>query len=134
MGWISCNEDVEERRNENRYHSRNRESFPKVSERVEVHEFEGVEVNEFLELYTSPESELVHKVMEKDKRIRTLQDFLKTKDDEIEKLEGERDDYREQLRRRNEDIAKLRARNYGRKSARPKKPSIRYGVIIPVPL
>lgn len=98
---ISYNEDIEERRNENRNYSRNGKSFPKVPERVEVYEF--------LELYTSPESELVHKVIENDKRIKTLQGFLKIKDDEIEKLKGERDDYREQLRRRNEDIAKLRA-------------------------
>lgn len=98
---ISYNEDIEERRNENRNYSRNGKSFPKVPERVEVYEF--------LELYTSPGSELVHKVIENDKRIKTLQGFLKIKDDEIEKLKGERDDYREQLRRRNEDIAKLRA-------------------------
>ncbi len=108
MGWISCNEDDEERRNENRHHSGERERSPKILEEDEV--------REFLELYTSPESELVHKVKEKDKRIRTLLDFLKTKDDEIktkddeiEKLKGERDDYREQLRRRNEVVAKLRA-------------------------
>lgn len=104
MGWNSYREDIEERMNESLRGSGDAEKSSKILEEIEV--------REFLELYTSPDLDPLHEVLDKKKRIKTLEDILKARDDEIEKIKHERDKYREQLQEAEDRIAKLRTEKH----------------------